>query len=83
MNDLPGVQICTVRVRGPEAIAAFESEEFDPGRQLQLVRKATWDYENVEVRSESGRIRLGSLGGSSRARSARVSRRVGSQRSGR
>jgi hypothetical protein len=54
VNDLPGVQICTVRVRGPEAIAAFESEEFDPGRRLQLVRKATWDYEAVEVRSESG-----------------------------
>ena len=46
VNDLPGVQICTVRVRGPEAIAAFESEEFDPGRRLQLVRKATWDYES-------------------------------------
>ena len=62
VNELPGVQICTVRVREPEAIAAFESEEFDPGRRLQLVRKATWDYEAVEVRSESGRIRLGSLG---------------------
>ena len=61
VHDLPGVRICTVRVRGPEAIAAFESEEFDPGRRLQLVRKATWDYEGVEVRSESGRIRLGSL----------------------
>ena len=44
-----------------EAVAAFESEEFDPGRRLRLVRNATWDYEGVEVRSESGRLLLGSL----------------------
>ncbi len=61
VQDLPGIRICTVRVRGAEAIGAFESEEFDPGRRLRLVRKATWDYEGVEVRSECGRIRLGSL----------------------
>ncbi len=60
-KDLPGIQVCTVRVRGAEAVAAFESEEFDPGRRLRLVRNATWDYEGVEVRSESGRLLLGSL----------------------
>ncbi len=60
IDELPGVQVCTVRVRGPEAIAAFESEEFDPGNELRLVRKATWDYEGVDVCSQAGR-RLGPL----------------------
>ena len=60
VDHLPGLRTCTVRVRGPEAIAAFESEGFDPGSRLRLVRRATWDYEGVEVRSESGR-RLGPL----------------------
>ena len=61
MDELPGIRIYTVRVRGPEAVAAFESKEFDPGRRLRLVRRATWDYEGVEVYSECGRIRLGAL----------------------
>jgi hypothetical protein len=61
VDELPGIRICTVRVRGPEAVAAFKSEEFDPGRRLRLVRRATGDYEGVEVYSECGRIRLGAL----------------------
>ena len=66
VDELPGIRIYTVRVRGPEAVAAFESKEFDPGRRLRLVRTATWDYEGVEVYSECGRIRLGALGLSGR-----------------
>jgi hypothetical protein len=61
VDELPGIRIYTVRVRGPEAVAAFERKEFDPGRRLRLVRRATGDYEGVEVYSECGRIRLGAL----------------------
>ena len=39
VDELPGIRIYTVRVRGPEAVAAFESKEFDPGRRLRLVRR--------------------------------------------
>ena len=83
VHDLPGVRICTVRVRGPEAIAAFESEEFDPGRRLQLVARPpgttrAWRCARNPVGSGSA-----PWPGRPPGRSGRVSRRAGSQRSGR
>ena len=84
VDELPGIRIYTVRVRGPEAVAAFESEEFDPGKAIAAGPKSHLGLRGrrglLGVRADPSRTRSPRR---SRARSAPVSRRgrVGEVRS--